>query len=102
MSSCLTTDHQARSICERPDCLFKTPGFKSRQFTESLLRQLPKDVLQGIDPRLEQILACPRCVSCARNVMQGGKACRTNEEWDHLNELGRWHHRRQRRSRRWG
>ena len=33
---------------------------------------------------------------------RGGKPCPTSVEWDHLNELGRWHQRRQRRSRRWG
>jgi hypothetical protein len=102
MNSCLTTEQQVRTICEQPGCLFKKPGFKSRQFAESLLQHLPKEFLLRIAPEFEQILARPQCIPCALNVLQGGKARLTSEEWDHLSELGRWHHRRQRRSRRWG
>lgn len=102
MNNRLKTRYQTMTICEQPDCLFKKPGFNTRQFTEMLLRQLPKDLLNSIDPGFEQILTRPQCIPCALSVIQGGKACLTEAEWSHLHDMGRWHQRRQRRHKRWG
>ncbi len=102
MNSRPKTEYQTITICEQPGCLFKRPGFKTRQFTELLLRQLPKDLLNSIDPGFEKILARPQCIPCALSVIQGGKACLTEAEQNHLNGMGRWRQRRQRRHRRWG
>ena len=102
MNSRPQTQHDNESTCVHPDCLFKEAGFKARQFTELLLKQLREVPMENIDPEFKRILQRPQCLPCACRVIRGGKACLTEAEQAHLRDVGRWHQRRQRRSTRWG
>lgn len=102
MNSSLTMEHHTHVTCIQPQCFFKKPGFQARRFTNLLLKQLREEPLDHIDPEFKQILARPNCMPCALRVIRGGKACLTEAEQDHLDDMGRWHQRRQRRSKRWG
>jgi hypothetical protein len=102
MNNSLTLEPETRTICVQPGCLFKNTGFKAQHLTEFLVQRLTGESLESVTPEFEQILSRPQCTPCALRVMQGGKACLTEAEWSHLDEVGQWHQRRQRRSKRWG
>lgn len=102
MNSTLTIEPGIRTVCVQPRCLFKRSGFNVQHLADLLIRKLCGESLGKIVSESEQIEARPQCTSCALRVMQGRKAYRTEEEWDHLVDLGRWHHRRQRRRKHWG
>ncbi len=102
MNSSLMIEPGTRSICVQSCCLFKRSGFNVQYLAGFLLRILGGESPGNIVSESEQIEARPQCTPCALRVMQGRKANLTEEEWDHLADLGRWHHRRQRRRKHWG
>lgn len=89
-----------RMVCTQAGCLLRRPGLKARHLADLLARILAGQSLDDIVPESELISARPQCSQCALRVLQGKKAFRTEDEWRYLDELGHWHHRRQRRNRR--
>ena len=90
-----------RATCTQPGCPFKTVGCKTNELAISLVQFLAGESRKNIFPGTEPIVARFQCIDCAWRVIQGNKPFHTEEEWDHLDELGRWHHRRQRRADKW-
>ena len=95
-------NHGAKTICTQPSCLFKREGFNSEHLANILIRTLAGERIEGMVLESERILARPQCFYCALRVMQGLKAYLTEAEWSCLDDLGDWHHRRQRRKQSWG
>lgn len=98
----LAMDHGAKAVCTQPGCLLKRAGFNVEHLAKFLIQTLAGECMEGIVLESERILARPQCTHCALRVMQGRKAYLTEAEWSHLDDLGGWHHRRQRRKRHWG
>jgi hypothetical protein len=99
MNSSLTMEPTSRTICVQPGCLFRRTGLKAQHLADFLVRILAGEPLDNIVSESEKIKVRPQCTSCALRVMQKGKAYQTEEEWDHLDDLGHWHYRRQKRRR---
>jgi hypothetical protein len=97
MNSSLTMESRTRIICVQPDCLFRRAGLKAKHLAGFLVRILAGESLDNMVLESEQIEARLQCTDCALRVMQGQKSYRIEEEWKHLDDLGHWHHRRQRR-----
>ena len=100
MTSSLAMNHTTRVVCTQPGCLLRRPGLNVRHLATLLIGTLAGQSLGGIVLGSELINARPQCTQCALRVLQGKKAFKTEDEWSHLDDLGHWHHRRQRRSRR--
>ena len=98
----LAIDHGSRAVCTQPGCLLKRAGVNAEHLANILIRTLAGELMEDIVLESERILARPQCMHCALRVMQGLKAYLTEAEWSHLDDLGHWHHRRQRRKQRWG
>ena len=84
-------------VCTQPWCLFKRESFKNEDLAGFIIQILAGKPLQDILPEAGQIVVRPQCTLCALHVMQGRKAYLTQAEWTHLDDLGHWHTRRQRR-----
>jgi len=93
----LITEPGSRTICVQPGCLLKRKGFNTQHFAEFFIQALAGESMEIMAPESERIIARPQCTHCALRVMQGRKAFLTETEWGHLDDLGHWHHRRQRR-----
>lgn len=99
-STQITRTYRGRTTCTHPNCLLKQPDFNAENLADVAIRLLSGESLGRIASRFERILARPQCKRCALHVMQGRKTYSTEQEWKRLDELGQWHHRRQRRSQR--
>ena len=86
----------------QPGCLLKRDGLQAQHLAGFLVKTLAGESLNSIFAGIEKIVARPQCTSCALRVMQGLKAYNTEAEWNHLDELGHRHHRRQWRRKHWG
>ena len=98
----LTITPTTRMTCVEPACLLKKDGFQAQNIAEFFIQTLAGESRESIVPGIKQIVARPQCISCALRVMQGIKAYRTEAEWNHLDDLGHWHHRRQWRKKYFG
>ena len=81
----------------QPWCLFKRECFKDEDLAGFIIQILAGNSLEDILPEAGQIVVRAECSLCALRVIQGRKACLTQAEWNHLDDLGQWHTRRQRR-----
>jgi len=97
MTTNMTTKHPTRPVCTQPGCLLKRKGFRTHHLANVLTKTLAGEHLESIICESERILNRPQCTDCVLRVMEGLKAYLTEDEWDHLDALGHWHHRRQRR-----
>ena len=97
----LITEPGSRTICVQPGCLLKRKDFNAQHLAEFFIRTLAGESMEIMAPESERIIARPQCTHCALRVMQGRKAFLTETEWGHLDDLGHWHHRRQRRREHW-
>jgi hypothetical protein len=101
MNRNLITEPGSRTSCVQPGCLLKRKDFNAQHLAEFFIRILVGESMEFMAPESEPIIARPQCTHCALRVMQGRKAFLTETEWNHLDDLGHWHHRRQRRRERW-
>lgn len=102
MSNVPATDYRSRKLCTQPGCLLRRTGFSAEHLAGILIQLLSGKSMESLIGASERISARPQCVDCALRVMQGGKAFLSGAEWGHLDELGNWHYRRERRRQRWG
>ena len=91
----------SRKVCKNAGCLLKKKDFNSQNLAEFIIGTLAGASVESMFSESEKTTANPKCTQCAMRIMQGRKAFLTESEWDHLDNLGHWHHRRQRRKERW-
>ena len=96
----MTITYKNRITCAQPGCLMKRPGFNASELADITIRLLAGETLNRLVSSFEMILARPQCKQCALHVMEGKKTFPTAEEWKHLDDLGQWYGRRQRRKHR--
>lgn len=84
-------------ICLHPDCPLKTEGSDARRFAMLVLTSNQVKHLAVNAPASGPIRTSQSCIFCASRVLDGGNAYLTEAEWEHLDYLGHWHHRRFRR-----
>jgi hypothetical protein len=88
-----------RPTCKQPWCPMKQPKFAAKDVADLLLCHVSGDSARDPFSEENRITPGPFCRACIVNVIRGKNACRTEAEWRYLDEAGRWHYRRQRRSR---
>lgn len=101
MDSNLTITPTTRMICVQPGCLLRKDEFQAQNIADFLIQTLAGKSPESIVPGIEQIVARPQCTPCALRVIQGMKAYRTEAEWNHIDDVGHWHHRHLRRRENW-
>jgi len=89
-----------RTTCVQPYCLLKGAGMNAHHLAKLVVRILAGEPLESMVPKPKRISLRLQCVPCALRIMQGRKAYLTEYEWKRLDDLGHWHHRRQRRGER--
>jgi len=89
-------------VCTQPWCPLKAHGFKAEDLADLLIRYLAGESREVMVPEAKRIAVRHVCRFCALNVMQGKNTYLTEPEWQRLDELGQWHHRRYRRKEIWG
>lgn len=95
-------DHSSRVVCTQPGCLLHRAELTTEQVAEILIQVLSRNSTESLIDESERIFVRPRCKHCALRVMQGRKAYLTEAEWSHLDDLGHWHYRRQKRRKYFG
>ena len=97
MINCQNIGPMPTIICVQPHCCLKKAGLDMQDVTKVLLLALAGKSTKAVISQSPQIEPRPQCEQCLERVLNGGKAFLTQPEWDHLNYLGDWHRRRQRR-----
>lgn len=101
MDTNLNAVTNTKMVCVQPWCLLKKKGLTVEDIARFLIKSLAGEPHQVENPESRRIVARSQCILCALRVMQGRKAFLSHAEWDHLDDLGHWHHKRQRRQQRW-
>jgi len=86
-----------RATCTQPWCPLKVNGLKAEDLADWFVRFLAGESQEDLVPETRKFSVGRNCRSCAFNVMQGKKTYLTESQWQQLDELGQWHHRRYRR-----
>ena len=102
MNNSPTIDHTSRAVCTQPGCLLHRAGLTTEHVAEILLQVLSSEPTESLINESERIYVRPQCMYCILRVMHEGKAYLTEVEWSHLDDLGHWYYRRQRRTKHWG
>ena len=102
MNSSLVPNSGHRATCTQPWCPLKAHGFEAEDLADWFVRFLAGESREALAPEAKRFSVRQNCRSCALNVMQGKKTYLTESEWQRLDELGQWHHRRYRRREIWG
>ena len=98
MNTSLTIQSMPTTICVQPDCLLRRVNLNVEYLAKILVGTLEGNSMDPLVPLSERINSRPHCTDCALRVLRGKRAFLTQPEWDHLNDLGQWHHRRSRKS----
>ncbi len=88
---------EIRPQCTEPACLLKQEGMCREMLANCLVRLLAGEPPEALVTGAAVICPRPQCVDCALKVINGSAAFFTDSQWKRLDQLGRWHHRRQRR-----
>ena len=100
MNGSLAIELTGRAVCTQPGCLLKKAGLNLENLADFLVRILAGESMGKIAPGSNLITPRPMCKDCALRVLSGKNAYRTESEWNRLDNLGHWHHRRRQRSER--
>ena len=100
MNRSLASKSTGRPVCTQPDCLLKKPGLGIEELAECLVLMLAGESVERVMPGSSHIEFRPLCKHCALRVLSSKNTYRTEAEWDKLDDLGHWHHRRRQRSER--
>ena len=88
-----------RPTCRQPWCPMRRKTFAAEDIAERVLRDVSGKSAQDPLPEEKRITPGPYCRSCIVNIIQGKRTYHTEAEWKHLDEVGQWHYRRDRRLR---
>jgi len=88
-----------RPTCRQSWCPMRQTKSAPEDVAEWILRHVSRDSARKLPPADRRIATGPYCKECIVNIIIGKGFFHTEAEWNRLDEAGRWHDRRERRTR---